>query len=134
MSSSSSMRGIVGRNKERDKRIKTTIRIDLSKSYEMKWKETVEYIEFRQTLKKKQPKNIGEVSIENEKLFNSNRKTSSPIWNRRKKRQEKDCIWKYLSFIFATQLRTVGVYMNNIREDWHFENNVCWWRSPETVI
>lgn len=88
------MRGIVGRNKERDKRIKTTIRIDLSKSYEMKWKETVEYIEFRQTLKKNQPKNIGEVTIENEKLFNSNRKTSSPYMKQEEKKQTKQR-WPY---------------------------------------
>lgn len=52
---------------------------------------------------------------------------------KQEEKKEKDCIWKDLSFIFATQLRIVGVCMNNIREEWHVENNVRWWWSPEAA-
>lgn len=71
--------------------------------------------------------------MENDKPFNTTEKLPHPIWNGRQNRQESDCQWKALSFIFATQFRIVGVYMNSIREDWHIENNVSWCRSRETV-
>lgn len=89
MSSFSSMRGIVCRNKELDKWIKNH---NWNNSWQVIWNEVtgdcwVHRI-YANTEEKAQPKNTGEVSMENDKLFHTAGKLPPPIWNGRGKRQE----------------------------------------------